>query len=282
MEGQDFDPTDMIVTATYSDGSTKEVIDYTIVNGSSLKKGQTSVEISYTEENVTKTTTQPITVTHEHVWDEGKTTKEPTCLEKGEITYTCTICSETRKEDIAETGHKYENGICINCGENLFTEESKYYIMSSNLIGINPNTSLNALTLTFTVNEDVEDGTTQISTTAIEVTDINNKDYTLEKSEKIIKIENVNDNTVEEKPSQDEPSQDTPEQDEEEDLPSNNTDTDNQLPNSSTDSENNKIDNTATQTKLPNTGYRNIIVMVIVIAIVTTIAYIQIKRNSFK
>lgn len=35
MEGQDFDPTDMIVTATYSDGSTKEVIDYTIVNGSS-------------------------------------------------------------------------------------------------------------------------------------------------------------------------------------------------------------------------------------------------------
>lgn len=143
-------------------------------------------------------------------------------------------------------------------------------------------TSLNALTLTFTVNEDVEDGTTQISTTAIEVTDINNKDYTLEKSEKIIKIENVNDNTVEEKPSQDEPSQDTPEQDEEEDLPSNNTDTDNQLPNNSTDSENNKTDNTATQTKLPNTGYRNIIVMVIVIAIVTTIAYIQIKRNSFK
>lgn len=136
--------------------------------------------------------------------------------------------------------------------------------------------------MTFTVNEDVEDGTTQISTTAIEVTDINNKDYTLEKSEKIIKIENVNDNTVEEKPSQDEPSQDTPEQDEEEDLPSNNTDTDNQLPNNSTDSENNKIDNTATQTKLPNTGYRNIIVMVIVIAIVTTIAYIQIKRNSFK
>ena len=131
--------------------------------------------------NITRTTTLPITVTHEHVWDDGEitkeptclekgemtyicticnetkveelpvteehiwnageTTKEPTCLEKGEMTYTCTICDETRKEDISETGHKYENGACINCGEDLFTEESKYYIISSELIGINPNTS---------------------------------------------------------------------------------------------------------------------------------------------
>lgn len=138
-------------------------------------------------------------------------------------------------------------------------------------------TSLNALTLTFTVNEDAEDGTTQISTTAIEVTDINNKDYTLGKSEKTITIENVNDNPVE-----DEPVQDTPEQDKEDNLPSNNTN--NQVQDDSTGSEitNNKTDNTITQTKLPNTGYQNIIIMVIVIAIVTTIAYIQIKRNSFK
>ena len=143
-------------------------------------------------------------------------------------------------------------------------------------------TSLNALTLTFTVNQDAKDGITQISTTSIEVTDINNKDYTLGKSEKTITIENVKDNPVEDEPSQDEPVQDTPTQDEEDNSPSNNTNNQGQDDPAGSENTNNKPDNTITQTKLPNTGYRNLIIMGIVIAIVTTIAYIQIKRNSFK
>lgn len=62
MEGENFDTTGMKVTATYNNGTTKEIIEYTITNGESLSVGQTSVTISYTENGVTQTTTQAITV----------------------------------------------------------------------------------------------------------------------------------------------------------------------------------------------------------------------------
>ena len=60
--GQNFNPTGMIVTATYSNDETKEITGYTITNGDNLKAGQKSVEISYTEEGVTQITTQAINV----------------------------------------------------------------------------------------------------------------------------------------------------------------------------------------------------------------------------
>ncbi len=44
---------------------------------------------------------------HEHKWDEGKVTKEATCTEAGEKTYTCTECEETKTEPIEATGHTY-------------------------------------------------------------------------------------------------------------------------------------------------------------------------------
>ena len=62
MVGQNFSPLGMEVTATYSDGSTKVVTDYTITNGDNLQAGQTSVTISYTEGEITKTAEQAITV----------------------------------------------------------------------------------------------------------------------------------------------------------------------------------------------------------------------------
>ena len=52
----------MVVTATYSDGSSNTVTGYTVTDGTALTAGQTSVTISYTEGGVTKTTTQAITV----------------------------------------------------------------------------------------------------------------------------------------------------------------------------------------------------------------------------
>ena len=61
-EGQDFDKTGMVVTATYNDGSTKIVTDYTVTDGNNLAAGKTNVTISYTEDGVTKTATQKITV----------------------------------------------------------------------------------------------------------------------------------------------------------------------------------------------------------------------------
>ena len=37
---------------------------------------------------------------HSHVWDSGKITKAATCTDKGEKTFTCTICGETKTESI--------------------------------------------------------------------------------------------------------------------------------------------------------------------------------------
>ncbi len=83
--------------------------------------------------------------THEHEWDEGTLTKEATCTEEGEKTYTCTICGKTKTETIEATGHtpsstwssgetthwhtciicnavmdeashNFENGVCSVCG----------------------------------------------------------------------------------------------------------------------------------------------------------------------
>ena len=60
--GQNFDDTDMVIEATYNDGSTAVVNGWTVTDGTNLTTGKTTVTISYTENGVTKTTTQPITV----------------------------------------------------------------------------------------------------------------------------------------------------------------------------------------------------------------------------
>ena len=62
IEGENFDKTGLKVIAEYSDGTTKEITDYTITDGNNLKLGQTSVTISYSEGNITKTSTVTITV----------------------------------------------------------------------------------------------------------------------------------------------------------------------------------------------------------------------------
>ena len=39
---------------------------------------------------------------HEHSWNNGEVTTEPTCVTKGTKTYTCKVCSATKTEEIAE------------------------------------------------------------------------------------------------------------------------------------------------------------------------------------
>ena len=63
--GDAFDATSMEVTAAYEDGSTRVIDDYVIKGGQDLTAETTSVKISYTEENVTKSCTVNITVTDE-------------------------------------------------------------------------------------------------------------------------------------------------------------------------------------------------------------------------
>ena len=52
-----------------------------------------------------------ITVTkseHTHSWDNGKVSKNATCAEEGTITYTCTICGDTKTEPVAKlTTHSF-------------------------------------------------------------------------------------------------------------------------------------------------------------------------------
>lgn len=51
-EGKNFDATGMVIRATYKDGSSKIITDYTIKNGSNLKNGQTTVIISYEDKSI--------------------------------------------------------------------------------------------------------------------------------------------------------------------------------------------------------------------------------------
>ena len=62
VEGEDFNRSGMKIEAVYSNGVVAEVTTYTVPNGIKLSKGQESVTISYTEDGITKTVTQPITV----------------------------------------------------------------------------------------------------------------------------------------------------------------------------------------------------------------------------
>ncbi|MBO8426271.1 MAG: bacterial Ig-like domain-containing protein [Firmicutes bacterium] len=69
MVGETFDPTGMVVTATFDDGSSQVVTDYTLNpdTPTPLTADVESIEISYTYDEKTVTTTQPITVTERTV-----------------------------------------------------------------------------------------------------------------------------------------------------------------------------------------------------------------------
>ena len=62
-QGENFDKTGMVVTATYSDGSTVPVTGYTVEGGNNLTAGATSVTIKYAELDNVETATQTVTVT---------------------------------------------------------------------------------------------------------------------------------------------------------------------------------------------------------------------------
>ena len=49
---------------------------------------------------------------HDHVWDDGTVTVEPTCHSEGLRTYSCTVdgCTQTKTEPIAMTQHNWDEG----------------------------------------------------------------------------------------------------------------------------------------------------------------------------
>lgn len=62
--GEYFDTSGMVVTATFDNGTTKNVSGYTYSPTRTLQQGDSVITISYTKKGVTKTTTQNITVVY--------------------------------------------------------------------------------------------------------------------------------------------------------------------------------------------------------------------------
>lgn len=61
----------------------------------------------------------------ENHWDDGKITTTPTCTKTGVKQYTCTICSETKTEEIAALGHDYSSDWTIDTAAACETFGSK-------------------------------------------------------------------------------------------------------------------------------------------------------------
>lgn len=61
-----------------------------------------------------------------HKWYTGEVTTAPTCTAKGTKTFTCTVCRETRTEDIEATGHKLvvDDEVTPTCTDTGLTEGS--------------------------------------------------------------------------------------------------------------------------------------------------------------
>lgn len=49
---------------------------------------------------------------HDHVWNNGEITTEPTCQKEGVKTYTCTVegCGQTKTEPVGKTAHNWDSG----------------------------------------------------------------------------------------------------------------------------------------------------------------------------
>lgn len=128
-------------------------------------------------------------------------------------------------------------------------------------------TNLDACTWIFEVNENVENGTVVIETTDIEITDINNVEYKLAKSEKTLNIkveENIQDenkdNNSDEDPKEDKV-QDTGKETEKK--------------------EENKKDTSVSNKIIPKAGKTSIIVLAIIILVVICIV-LGIKNKKYK
>ena len=81
--------------ATYSDGKI-----------SGVKEGNTTLTASLYGLTITDMPTITVHECDNH-WNDGEITTEPTCTERGEKTFTCTICGNTDTKKVNATGHSY-------------------------------------------------------------------------------------------------------------------------------------------------------------------------------
>lgn len=55
--------------------------------------------------------------THTHIYDGGTVTLAPSCTEEGECAFACLTCGVSYTETVPASGHSYEGGSCVSCGE---------------------------------------------------------------------------------------------------------------------------------------------------------------------
>ena len=89
---------------TIDDPAVATLSDTGIING--ISEGDTTISASLYGLASGKTAAVKVHDCKNH-WDNGKITVDPTCTETGTKQYTCTICGETRTEEVAASGHDY-------------------------------------------------------------------------------------------------------------------------------------------------------------------------------
>ena len=114
------------------DGSGKEVSKYTgkELAGKTVSVPGDTVQIRMASDKGNNawgfkvTSVKAGSETCQHVWDNGKVTKEPTETETGIKTYTCTLCGETKTETIPKLTHEHSYDAVVTaptCTEKGYT-----------------------------------------------------------------------------------------------------------------------------------------------------------------
>ncbi|MBQ8622181.1 MAG: hypothetical protein IJ422_07700, partial [Oscillospiraceae bacterium] len=131
-KGMTFDGTGLKVMAHYANGTSKDITQYVSFTTEPLTMDDTEITVSFApdkmfEKNTTAaggywqwyrdvdgaagqtyylpTATVTIEIREDHTWDAGNQTKDPSCTEAGETTYTCQVCGGTKTEPIKAIGH---------------------------------------------------------------------------------------------------------------------------------------------------------------------------------
>ena len=112
-EGTSEEHTLVVVKKTYADGSTTHevkcsVCDYTTERAHELDEGDVSDTWKHDKDNHWHVYGCGTIMNKEsHTWDDGVTTTQPTCTEKGETTYTCSKCGRTKTLTLTALGHDF-------------------------------------------------------------------------------------------------------------------------------------------------------------------------------
>lgn len=114
-------------TATYATDLGKSITGATVtVTNKTVTVELTSAADSFTTKGMNAqvrvdSLTVYTTKVCNHVWGEAVLTTAPACAVKGENTYTCTLCGETKTEAVAALGHIAVDGFCSVCGGEFYT-----------------------------------------------------------------------------------------------------------------------------------------------------------------